>query len=123
MRVLWPSSERALAITPNLALAHGVLGRTLVYSGRPTEGLAAMQTCIRLDPRAPSLASNLIQVAVAHYFGRDYGAAADAAKRVIRTYPEFPQAYRWLATALGQLGQNDEAMEALKKAIPWHRLH
>jgi adenylate cyclase len=44
-------AERALAISPNLADAHGALGVVLTYSGRPTEGLAALKTCIRLDPR------------------------------------------------------------------------
>src|ERR1700730_1556079 len=48
-------AERALAISPNLADAHGALGVVLTYSGRPKEGLAALKTCIRLDPRAPFL--------------------------------------------------------------------
>jgi hypothetical protein len=50
-------AERALAITPNLALAHGVMGATLVFSGRPREGLAYLETSIRLDPRDPYLAA------------------------------------------------------------------
>jgi adenylate cyclase len=48
----------------------------------------------------------------------------------------FPNAYRWLAAALGQLGRSAEAKEALEKAmvvgpvsfdmyvrqrVPWHR--
>jgi adenylate cyclase len=48
-------AERALAISPNLADAHGALGVVLTFSGRPEEGLAALKTCVRLDPRAPSL--------------------------------------------------------------------
>ena len=35
--------EQALAISPNLAIAHGARGLTLIYSGRPKEGLAAIQ--------------------------------------------------------------------------------
>ena len=46
-------AEQALTICPNLAAAHGALGVALAYSGRPREGLAALKTCIRLDPRAP----------------------------------------------------------------------
>jgi hypothetical protein len=34
-------AERALATTPNLALAHHMLGAALIFSGRPKEGLAA----------------------------------------------------------------------------------
>jgi adenylate cyclase len=43
-------AEIALAMSPNLALARGTLGETLIFSGRPREGLAAVQAAIRLDP-------------------------------------------------------------------------
>jgi adenylate cyclase len=45
--------ERALAMSPNLAVAHWQRGATLIFSGRPKEGLDALETCIRLDPRDP----------------------------------------------------------------------
>ena len=52
-------AERALTICPNLAAAHGALGVALTYSARPKEGLAALETCIRLDPRQPNLSGRL----------------------------------------------------------------
>jgi adenylate cyclase len=110
-------AERALAICPNLAAAHGALGVALAYSGRPTEGLAALETCIRLDPRDPSLVNRLNQVALAHYFCRNYEASVEAAERAIRSFPSFPSPYRWLAAALGELGRTAEAEAALEKAI------
>ncbi len=110
-------AEQALDLCPNLAAAYGALGVALAYSGRPREGLAALKTCIRLDPRAPSLVNRLNQVALAHYFCRDYEATVEAAKRAMRSFPEFPSPYRWLAAALGELGQTAEAKEALEKAI------
>jgi adenylate cyclase len=110
-------AEQALAICPNLAAAHGALGVVLAYSGRPKEGLAALEACIRLDPRAPSLVNRLNQVALAHYFCRDYAAAVAAAERAIRTFPDFPSPYRWLAAAHGELGRTAEAKAALAKAI------
>lgn len=110
-------AEQALAICPNLAAAHGALGVILAYLGRPKEGLAALETCIRLDPRAPSLVNRLNQVALAHYFCRDYEAAVEAAERAIRSFPDFASPYRWLAAALGELGRTAEAKEMLEKAI------
>jgi adenylate cyclase len=110
-------AERALAICPNLAAAHGALGVALAYSGRPAEGLAALETCIRLDPRDPSLVNRLNQVALAHYFCRNYEASVEAAERAIRSFPTFPSPYRWLAAALGELGRTAEAKAALEKAI------
>jgi len=128
--------ERALEISPNSASAHAGLEAVLIYSGRPKEGLAEIQRYLRLDPRDPAAAVYLLQVAVGHYFCRDYEAAVEAAKRVIRSYPDFPLPYRWLPAALGQAGRIDEAREALEKAVaiapamfdmyvrrraPWHR--
>jgi adenylate cyclase len=110
-------AERALATTPNLARAHHTLGAALIFSGRPKEGVAALRTCIRLDPRAPILAPCLNQVALGLYFSREYEAAVEAAKLAIRSYPAVSSFYRWLAAALGQLGRTAEAKEALEKAI------
>ncbi len=110
-------AKQSLTICPNLAAGHGALGVFLAYSGRPKAGLVALETCIRLDPRAPTLVNRLNQIALAHYFWRDYEAAAEAAERAIRSFPEFPSPYRWLAAALGQLGRTVEGKEALEKAI------
>ena len=109
--------ELALATSPNLAIAHGILGDTLVYSGRPKEGVVSIQRSTRLDPRDPMKAFFLQNVAVGLYFSREYDAAIEAANRTIRSYPAFPNIYRWLAAALGQLGRTGEAQGALQKAI------
>jgi adenylate cyclase len=109
--------ERALALSPNLASAHGVLGATLVFSGRPREGLAAVQRYLRLDPYDPMAAAYLLVVTAGHYLCREYDLAIEAARRVIRSYPEYPLPYRWLAAALGQAGQIEKAKETLEKAI------
>jgi adenylate cyclase len=107
----------ALAISPNLAHAYGVLGAILVFSGQPQRGLAALERNIRLDPRGPQRVIRLNQIALGLYFSREYEAAVEVAKEVIRTYPDYPHSYRWLAAALGQLGRIDEAKPALKRAI------
>jgi adenylate cyclase len=82
------------------------------------------------------MAVRLNWVTLGLYFSRKYEAAIAAAKRGIRSHPDFPSTYRWLAAALGQIGQTVEAKEALEKAIavapasfevfvgrrvPWHR--
>jgi adenylate cyclase len=56
-------------------------------------------------------------MALGLYFIRDYAATVEVAKRAIRYYLDFPNPYRWLAAALGQLGRIEEAKEALEKAI------
>ena len=74
-----------------------------------------MERCIRLDPGRSALRLN--QIALGLYFSRDYDAAVEAAKRAIRSYPDYPNTHRWLAAALGQLDRLEEAKEALEKAI------
>lgn len=61
--------------------------------------------------------NRLNQVALAHYFCRDYEASVGAAERAIRSFPDFPSPYRWLAAALGELGRTAEAKAALEKAL------
>jgi adenylate cyclase len=110
-------TEQVLKIAPSLAAAHGDRGAALIYSGSPKEGLASLETSFRLDPHSPSRARLLHTAQIGHYFCHDYEASVEAAKRVIWAYPEYPNAYRWMAAALGQLGRLDEAKEALEKAI------
>jgi adenylate cyclase len=61
-------AERALAMSPNLARGHANLGAALIFSGRPKEGLAALETSIRLDPHDPMLPSRLNLLALGLYF-------------------------------------------------------
>jgi adenylate cyclase len=109
--------ERALSMSPNLAIAHGHRGATLIFAQRPKEGVAAVETCIRLDPRDPYLAVRLLHIAAGLYFCGEYDASIHAAKRLIRSYPDFPMIHRWSAAALGQLGRIAEAKEAFEKAV------
>jgi tetratricopeptide (TPR) repeat protein len=80
----------------------------------PTEFLPA--PCIRLNPRDPRNAYLSTQIAVSYYFEHDYTRAVDAANRAIAQHPSYPQPYRWLAAALGQLNRISEAREALRRA-------
>ena len=111
--------ERALAMSPNLAVAHWQRGATLIFSGQPMKGLDALETCIRLDPCDPFMAVRLLHIACGLYFAREYEGVIEAAKRLIRSYPDFPMIYRWPAAALGQLGRAAEAREWLEKAISY----
>jgi adenylate cyclase len=129
-------AELALAISPNLGEAYGILGAALMWSGEPRKGRAALEKSIRLDPRNPNLNRVLVDITISYYLSREYDAAVEAGKRGIRSFPDHSNHYRWLAAALGQTGRIDEAKEVLAKAIamapaafdmfvrrrvPWHR--
>ena len=102
-------AQDALSMNPNCAEAFGVKGAILVFSGRPHEGRAAILHYLALSPRDPSRSIRIGQIAASYYFEQDYENSAQTAKQVIRQYPQYPHAYRWLAASLGQLNRTEEA--------------
>ena len=129
-------AEQARSMSPNLTFAHATLGAALIFSGHPKDGLAALKVSLRLDPQDPMLPNRLNTMSLGLYLSGEYEAAVEVSKRAIRSNPDYPLNYRWLAASLGQLGRTAEAQEALQKAIaiapasfdmyvrrrvPWHR--
>jgi adenylate cyclase len=110
-------ADRALALSPSLASGYWRRGQALIFSGRPHDGVRDLQTSLRLEPRGVNLAHRLTQVAAGHYFSRAYEEAVEAATNVIRSFPDFPPPYRWLAAALGQLGRIEEAKAAIEQGF------
>ena len=111
------AARKAIAISPNYTRAHHFLGTGLLFSGQPREALEALRRAARLDPYDPLRIQRLSNFAIAHYLLREYEAAIDAEKEALRSYPDHPHAYRWLAAALGQAGRLDEAKQALEKLM------
>jgi adenylate cyclase len=111
------AAQRAVVASPNLAGAYSNLAIVLIYSGRHRDGLTALDTCFRLNPRVPDSASHLNHRAAALYFCREYDAALETIKNVMHFYPDYPHPYRWCAASLGQLGRIDEARPALEQAV------
>jgi adenylate cyclase len=101
-------AEPALAISPNLPGAYQVLAVTLIFGGRPKDGLAVLERSIRLDPNDPAMWNALSWAVIGSYFSGDYHGAITAARRAIRSSPDYPTPYRWLAAALGQLGDHSQ---------------
>ena len=117
LEAAFAESEAGLALSPNLASAHGLRGSVLNWSGHWATARIALERSIRLDPRNPNLAIRYNAVTISYYLSGEYDAAIEAARRSIRAYPDRPQDYRWLAAALGQVGRIEEAKEALEKAV------
>jgi adenylate cyclase len=89
----------------------------LVQVDRYPEGREAVLAAERLNPRDPSAALFPSHLAISYYFERNYPCAVAAARNVITRFPNYPIAHRFLAASLGQLGQADEAREALQRAM------
>jgi adenylate cyclase len=111
-------ARQALTISPNLAVAHAALGVTLLYSGRPREGVDALREALRHDPYDPLRYIRGAQIALGHYFLREYDIAARLARETIRSnLNPYVLPHLSLVAALGQLNRIGEAREALQKAI------
>jgi adenylate cyclase len=109
--------DRAISINPNNAWAIGISGSLFGNNGHLKEALEAISKAMRASPHDPLMWVWMLYVTNSNYFSRNYQAALDAADRLIRFRPDMPQAYRWRAAALGQLGRKDEAKIALEQAI------
>jgi Flp pilus assembly protein TadD len=110
-------AETAIGLNPNDPQGHLIKGHVLLHSGRPVEARDSLTIALRLDPRGPIAAVVLLKLTTCGYFQRDYVAAEALARRVLRSWPEFPRPYLVFAAVLGQLGRTEEARAALDMAI------
>jgi adenylate cyclase len=107
--------ETALAINPSFAHAHFSLGWALVLAGRMEEALPRFDQALRLNPHDPSLWTFFTGRAVALILLHRYAEAADDARHSARQPSANFLAWAMLASALGHLGETDEARAALEQ--------
>ena len=101
--------ERAIAIDPNLAVAHNYVGQIKVFLGRSQEAAEHTLKAIQLSPRDPQLALWHYQMAVTYIHERRDNEAVEWARRGVQVNPNLRFVYRVLAAALALSGRTDEA--------------
>ena len=101
--------ERAIALDPNLAVAHNYVGQLKVFLGRANEAAEHTLKAIRLSPRDPQLAEWYYQVALTYIHQRRYNEAVEWARRGVQVNPNLRYPYRVLAVALALSGRVEEA--------------
>lgn len=112
------AGRRSVDLNPSNALGHSVLSITHVFRDEPDLGIKAAEASIRISPNDPIwLTTSLTGLALARHMAGDYAKAADAARLAVQCGPSFPSAWRCLANSLGQLGQLEEAREALDHVL------
>jgi adenylate cyclase len=111
--------ERAIAIDPNLAVAHNYVGQLKVFLGRSNEAAEHTLKAIQLSPRDPQLALWYYQLAVTYIHERRDDEALEWARRGMQVNPNVRYVYRILAAALALSGRVEEArgvaMEMLRR--------
>jgi adenylate cyclase len=106
----------ALAINPSFAHAHYSLGWALNLAGRAEEGVPEIDQALRLNPRDPSIWTFHTGRAIGLILLHRYEEAVESARRAAREPAANFLTYTTLASALGHVGQLDEAGQALIKA-------
>jgi len=113
----WAGAEAAfrtaVSLDPGYPLPHRMLGIVLAHMGRAEEARAAIRRARELDPLLAVHQALSSQVA---FSGREYSEAAQFARQAIVVDPEFWVGHLQLAQALEQLGQSEQALEALTGA-------
>ena len=99
--------EIAISLNPNLALAHNIRGTILNFSGQPLEAIPEIELAMRLDP---ALSPQFLHfLGLANLLAGKYETAAALLKQRIVLVPGTDFTRAILASALGHLGDVEEA--------------
>ncbi len=113
----WKGAEaafrHAISLDPSYPLPHRMIGILLSHMGRAEEARPAIRRARELDPLLAVHQALSSQVA---FSGREYLEAVQFARQAIVVDPEFWVGHMQLAQALEQIGENEQALEALAGA-------
>jgi len=110
---------KALKLNPNFGLAINARGIVSVYSGEPLKAIPDIEAAMRLDPMGRE--RYLQFLGTAYFVAGDFERAAAAFRERVALNPITDLGRSFLASALGQMGQYDEARkvwDALMKINP-----
>ncbi|MCG8546977.1 MAG: hypothetical protein MJE12_22505 [Alphaproteobacteria bacterium] len=114
-----PELELALELNPSLAWSHYGLGAAAVFTGRSAEdAVEHIRHAIRLSPRDLHMGSFMVRLADAYLASGDYEAAVEWGRKSLRQ-PCFQWSrYAVIVSALGHLGELEEARKVLDELLP-----
>ncbi|MEJ2379248.1 MAG: winged helix-turn-helix domain-containing tetratricopeptide repeat protein [Pseudolabrys sp.] len=109
--------ERALTLSNSNALSLSCSSLALAWQGKTAVAIERAEQALRLNPFDPLnyLAYNAL--AISHFHLRNYEQARDAARRSVKSNPQFGMSHAFLAAVLVRLGQFDEARIEAQKAV------
>ena len=100
-------AEMRLSLNPNFAFAYNSLGSIRTYSGQPLEAIAMIERAMRLDPAWSQ--QYLHFLGTAYLLAGKYETAAALLRQRVLLVPGTDFTRAVLASALGHLGEIDEA--------------
>ena len=109
--------ERAIVLSPSSALAFGFSSIVRANRGDTATSIAHARIGIRLSPYDPLIYLPYLGLAYAHFFAREWAAAADAARRASQANPRFSVPVYLLAAALTRLDRIGEAQSVSARLL------
>ena len=110
-------ADRAVALNPNSYLAWGTRGWVYRVAGQSEEAVLSFERAIRMSPKDPLQHRVFVRMGYAFVELSRFDEAIVAAKKALRQNPSYWVAYRCLASALGHLGRDAEAREAVARLL------
>jgi len=112
-----PDLQLAIDLNPSLAWAHYGLGAAVVFSGDPDRAIPHLESAIHLSPRDQHMGSFMVRLAEAYLLKRDCQRAVAWARKALQQQGFQWSRYSALLAALGFLGEQEEARQALRECL------
>ena len=109
--------KTTIALDRNHARAFFRLGQTLMFLGRPEEGIPHLKKAIRLNPRDPNIARPFGILGQAYFFLGRVDQGLELLRRAVAANHRMWWAHLALAGALGFKGDLDGAKSALAESL------
>src|SRR5277367_6313553 len=109
--------ERALALNPNLAAAHGAIGVAKVFDGHPEETESHELEALRVSPHDTEAYIWVAYIALAKLHLGDYEGALSLYRRAKELNPNYPTGRFNMAADLVELGRLDEARAEVQAGL------
>ncbi|PYQ59173.1 MAG: hypothetical protein DMF58_12660 [Acidobacteria bacterium] len=115
----WAGGERefrhAIELRSGYTTAHQWYSHLLVYQGRVADALQQVQRTLELEPLSLVMNSNSSLICL---LAHEYEETITRARKTLELDPHFPPPYLWLGWALQKQGNHEEALQALRQAVP-----
>jgi adenylate cyclase len=122
-------ARTAYMLNPNSSFVTSMLGCVLGFGGYHEEAICRLQQAMRASPNDPLTWLWILWTGCIQFYSREFDAAAETLRQVIRLRPEATQCHGMIAASLAYLGRLEEARDHLSRVpfsprfqnMPWTR--